>query len=94
MVGIVNQNGNRTLTDYRDRAAELSRAVTPSTRPFGGELVDEDEADDRDDKDDDKDDDKKDSKDGDKNGDEGIAGTIRVPIVGLLSAAAAAFFMI
>ncbi|PHH80127.1 hypothetical protein CDD83_3794 [Cordyceps sp. RAO-2017] len=38
MVGLINPNGQKTLDEYRTRAKTLSRAVTPGTTPYGGEL--------------------------------------------------------
>ncbi|KFA62514.1 hypothetical protein S40285_05585 [Stachybotrys chlorohalonatus IBT 40285] len=48
MVGIINESGDRNLTDYRDRASELSSAVTPGREAYGGERVSADEASDDD----------------------------------------------
>ncbi|KAI9167082.1 Extracellular serine-rich protein [Paramyrothecium foliicola] len=92
MVGIVNQSSDRNLTDYRDRASELSRAVTPGRDTYGGVLADADEADDGNDGNDDSNDNNDSNSDNNGN-DEGIAGTIRVPIAGLMSAATLAFFL-
>lgn len=40
MVGIVNANDNHTLQNYRMRAGQLARGVTPGTSSYGGELAD------------------------------------------------------
>ncbi|KAK2590543.1 hypothetical protein QQS21_011776 [Conoideocrella luteorostrata] len=40
MVGIVNANDKQTLDDYKKRAGELARGVTPGTSSYGGELAD------------------------------------------------------
>ncbi|PFH55539.1 hypothetical protein XA68_18083 [Ophiocordyceps unilateralis] len=39
MVGIINPNGERTLDKYRDQAKSLSRAVSPSSNSYGGDLA-------------------------------------------------------
>jgi hypothetical protein len=40
MVGMVNPSQNKTLSDYKDRASELSQGVTPGRTSYGGKLVD------------------------------------------------------
>ncbi|KAJ2971799.1 hypothetical protein NQ176_g7520 [Zarea fungicola] len=42
MVGIINPNTNQTLDDYKSRASNLARAVTPGIAVYGGDLVDKD----------------------------------------------------
>ncbi|KAL7933638.1 hypothetical protein V8C35DRAFT_303473 [Trichoderma chlorosporum] len=42
MVGIVNPSGNQTLADYKKRASALARSVSPGTKPFGGDIADND----------------------------------------------------
>lgn len=100
MVGIVNPSSNKTLDDYKKRASELSKGVTPGQASFGGELIDSDDADDKsdskdekkDDKDSSSDDKKEDSKDSSKD-DKDAAGSVRVPVFSLLGAVALAFFL-
>jgi peroxisome-assembly ATPase len=102
MIGIINQGGERNLTDYRERASELARAVSPPA-PYGGERVDADEAEsggDGNDNDDDEDNDNNDDddNDGDDNedeeeGEDGAAGSLRVNLLGLLGVTAFAFFL-
>lgn len=89
MVGIINESGDRNLTDYRDRASELSSAVTPGREAYGGERVSADEAsdDDGNDQDSNNDDNNDDNDDND-----GAAGMIRVPMFALLGGTALAFF--
>lgn len=91
MVGIVNPSSNKTFEDYKTRASELSKGVTPGAASFGGKLVDSDKADK-------KDDDKKDSpadekQDSASKGEKDAAGSVRVPVVGLLSVVGLAFFL-
>lgn len=42
MVGIVNPSTNQTLDDYKSRASNLARAVSPGIAVYGGDLVDKD----------------------------------------------------
>ncbi|RBR21591.1 uncharacterized protein FIESC28_04859 [Fusarium coffeatum] len=87
MVGIINPDKNKTLSDYKERAAKLSSGVNPGKKAFGGELVDSSDA-----KSDDKDSgESSDSKDGD--GDDSAAGTIGAPFAGLVAAIGLAFVM-
>lgn len=91
MVGIINPTATKNLTDYKERAAVLSKAVTPGKAVYGGDLVDNDgSAGDKDGKDgkDGKDDGKKGSDDKDN---DGLA--LRAPIMGLLGAFGAALFL-
>ncbi|CAM1511300.1 Fc.00g088130.m01.CDS01 [Cosmosporella sp. VM-42] len=95
MVGIVNPSSNKTLDDYKKRASELSKGVTPGKAIFGGKLVDSDDADSDSDSDDKGDDNKDndDSKDSSSKDDEDAAGSLHVPMFGLLGAISVAFFM-
>ncbi|KAF7552966.1 hypothetical protein G7046_g7253 [Stylonectria norvegica] len=83
MVGIVNPSSNKTLDDYKKRASELSSGVTPGKATFGGKLVDSGDADS-----DDKDDKSESSKD-----DKDAAGSLRVPLFGVLGALGLAVFL-
>jgi hypothetical protein len=40
MVGIVNPNNTQTWDDYKKRASELAKGVTPSGSSYGGTVVD------------------------------------------------------
>lgn len=101
MVGIINGNSTRNLTDYTERASQVSSGVDGDvigSSASGGRIVDNDGGDDDDDdKDDDKNGDDNDSSDSSNDNndddDDGAAGMIRVPTVGLLAAVGLAFFM-
>ncbi|KAJ4131513.1 hypothetical protein NW768_005703 [Fusarium equiseti] len=85
MVGIINPDKNKTLSDYKERAAKLSSGVNPGKKAFGGELVDSSDA---------KSDDKDSGKSSDsKDGDDSAAGTIGAPFAGLVAAIGLAFVM-
>lgn len=98
MVGIVNPNDDKTLDDYRERASQVSGAVTPKlpdTERYGGELADAGSSTDdleNDDNDNDDNDGNDDSDDGDDNDDssegddEGTAGALRAPLMGAVFA--------
>lgn len=87
MVGIINASGNETLDDYKERASELSRGVTPGNEEFGGELVDSNDA---------KGDDDSSSGSGkeDKDSDDNAGSSHGVSVAGLLAAVGAAFIML
>lgn len=92
MVGIVNPSKNKTLSDYKERASELSKAVTPGRTMYGGKLVDSDDADSNDDDgDDDDSDDSSKSKDGD---DDSAAQFLQVPVFGLIGVIGLAYAMV
>ncbi|KAH7017628.1 hypothetical protein EDB80DRAFT_705461 [Ilyonectria destructans] len=92
MVGIVNPSKNKTLSDYKERASELSKAVTPGRTMYGGKLVDSDDADSNDDDgDDDDSDDSSKSKDSD---DDSAAQFLQVPVFGLLGVIGLAYAMV
>jgi plastocyanin len=88
MVGIINPDKNKTLSDYKERASELSSGVNPGRKAFGGELVDSDDADadDSDDKDSGK-------SSGSKDDDDNAAGTLGAPFAGVVAAIGLAYIM-
>lgn len=87
MVGIVNPSKNKTLNDYKERASELSMAVTPGRTMYGGKLVDSDDADSKDDDSDDS------SKSNDSDNDS-AARFLQVPVFGLLGVISLAYAMV
>ncbi|KAI9903405.1 hypothetical protein N3K66_002757 [Trichothecium roseum] len=100
MSGIINPSGTQNLTDYQDRAAEINRAITPSREPYGGELIDADDAEGSDDdsssgdNDGGKDDKGDDGDDSGKSGDDDSAARlIGVPATVLLAAVGVAVAM-
>lgn len=94
MVGIINANDDKTLDDYKERASKLADKGNSPAAPYGGELVDESEADgnnnDDNNNNDNNNNDSNDNSNGDNN-DEGAANAFGVPVFGLLSAVAIAF---
>lgn len=87
MVGIINPDKNKTLSDYKKRASELSSGVNPGKKVFGGELVDSDDA---------KSDDSNDKGSGKSSGskdDDNAAGIIGAPFAGLVAAIGLAYIM-
>jgi hypothetical protein len=88
MVGIINPDKNKTLSDYKERASELSSGVNPGKKAFGGELVDSDDADadDSDDKDSGK-------SSGSKDDDDNAAVTLGAPFAGVVAAIGLVFIM-
>ena len=97
MVGIINGNSTRNLTDYQDRASEVSSGVDGDiigSEASGGRIADNDGDNGDDDDDDDKNDNNNDDGDSDSSdNDEDAAGMMRVPTVGLLAVVGLAFFM-
>ena len=101
MVGIINANSTHNLTDYRERASEVSSGVDGDiigSSASGGRIADNDGDNDDDDDDDDNDGDDNNDSDSSNNNDDnddddGAAGLIRVPTVGLLAAVGLALFM-
>lgn len=100
MSGIINPSSTQNLTDYQDRAAEINRAITPSREPYGGELIDADDAEGSDDSSGDSDGGKDDSSGDDKGDDNGKDGDddsaarlVGVPATVLLAAVGVAVAM-
>ncbi|KAF7546416.1 hypothetical protein G7Z17_g8447 [Cylindrodendrum hubeiense] len=83
MVGIVNPSKNKTLNDYKERASELSKAVTPGRAIYGGKLIDSDDADSNDD---DSQDSSKSDTDDSSDDDDNTAQSLQIPVFGLLGA--------
>jgi hypothetical protein len=96
MVGIINGNSTRNLTDYRERASEMSSGVDGDvlgSKASGGRIADNNgDNDDGDDDNSNDDDDNNDSNDS-NNDDDDAAGMIQVPTLGLLAVVGLAFFM-
>jgi len=82
MVGIINADSNKTLSDYKKRASELSSGVNPGKKPFGGELVDADDADSD-----------SDSNSGKSKNDDNAAGVLGAPLTGLIAVIGLAVIM-
>ncbi|EWY95968.1 hypothetical protein FOYG_04837 [Fusarium oxysporum NRRL 32931] len=85
MVGIINADSNKTLSDYKKRASELSSGVNPGKKPFGGELVDADDAD--------SDSDSSSGKSKDGKNDDNAAGVLGAPLAGLVAVVGLAVIM-
>lgn len=83
MVGIINASQNKTLDDYKERASELSRGVTPGREEFGGELVDPDD-----------DDDSSSSSKNDDKDDDNVGSSLGVSVIGLLATVGVTFAML
>lgn len=83
MVGIVNPSKNKTLNDYKERASELSMAVTPGRTMYGGKLVDSDDADSKDD-----------DRDDSSRSNDSAAQSLQVPVFGLLGVISLAYAMV
>jgi hypothetical protein len=99
MVGIINSNSTRNLTDYEERASKMSSGVDGDvigSEASGGRIADNNGDNDNDDDDDNNNDSNDDdnSNSNDNNGDDDdAAGVIRVPTLGLLGVVGLAFFM-
>ncbi|KAF4445934.1 extracellular serine-rich protein [Fusarium austroafricanum] len=83
MVGIINADSKKTLSDYKKRASELSSGVVPGKKPFGGELVDANKADS----------DSSSGKSSGSKGDDNAAGALGAPLAGLVVAIGLAIVM-
>lgn len=83
MVGIINPTDQMNLTDYKQRASKLSRAITPGKSNYGGELVDNNDSGDS----------SKDSKDGKGDDKKNAAAVLAVSSLTALGAAVVGIFM-
>lgn len=86
MAGIINPTDDKNLKNYKQRASELSRAITPGKKPYGGDLVVKDSNEGAEDKDSDKDSD-------DGNG-KSAAGTVGTSILAAVGAAVLTMLML
>ena len=92
LVGIINPSKTENITDYKKRASGLAKGVTPGTKVFGGEVVDDDSNSDSDNGDDSSKsgDDSDSGKDSSKDGDKGSNGRQLTASLGFLFAAGVA----